>query len=330
MDSERTFEFIIDEEHAGLRADSVLSEYMEDVSRSYVQKLIESGCVSAGGFPMLSKKEKLKAGTAVVVTLPEEQPCEALPEDIPLDIVYEDGDLLIVNKQPGLVVHPTKNYQSGTLANALAFMLAQREESFKIRFVNRLDRDTSGLVIVAKNAHAQDFLSEEMEKDRVDKRYIAVVHGIVAEDGTVDAPIDKDPSHAARRHVTLLGYPSVTHYEVLERFYTEPGTTGSIDGYSLLRLKLDTGRTHQIRVHMSHIGHPLVGDELYGGLFGYDVPPAWMPRQALHAQSLELTQPVSGERIRAEAPVPADIARCLEHIRSLGETTDGKEDHNPA
>ncbi len=323
----RRYEYRLTEEDEGLYTREILQRRL-GFSGRLIKKIKYEGELYLNNVTV-KLREKGRAGDLLTAVCPEESSWFE-PEDIPLDIVYEDGDLLIVNKQPGLVVHPTKNYQSGTLANALAFLLAQREESFKIRFVNRLDRDTSGLVIVAKNAHAQDFLSEEMEKDRVDKRYIAVVHGIVAEDGTVDAPIDKDPSHAARRHVTLLGYPSVTHYEVLERFCTEPGTTGSIDGYSLLRLKLDTGRTHQIRVHMSHIGHPLVGDELYGGLFGYDVPPAWMPRQALHAQSLELTQPVSGERIRAEAPVPADIARCLEHIRSLGETTDGKEDHNPA
>ncbi|MCF0150761.1 MAG: RluA family pseudouridine synthase, partial [Firmicutes bacterium] len=190
-------------------------------------------------------------------------------------------------------------------------------ESWKIRFVNRLDRDTSGLVIVAKNAHAQDFLSDEMAANRVEKIYYALVHGIVTEDGTVDAPIGKDENHAARRHVTPEGYPSVTHYRVVETFVTPPGSTGRLDGYSLLQLKLDTGRTHQIRVHMTHIGHPLVGDELYAQLYGYMENPSWMPRQALHAASLDLTQPMSGSHVHAQAPMPSDMEQAIAYLRTL-------------
>jgi 23S rRNA pseudouridine1911/1915/1917 synthase len=190
-------------------------------------------------------------------------------------------------------------------------------EPWKIRFVNRLDRDTSGLLIVAVTPHAQDFLDGEMKKNTVVKEYLAIVHGITEEQGTIDLPIDKDPNHVARRMVRSDGYPSVTHYTRLEAFYTQPGTTGQIDGYSLIRLKLDTGRTHQIRVHMTHIGHPLLGDELYGQLYGYDVPPEWMPRQALHAAHLEFPGPFDGDIITADAPLPKDMEMALEHIRKI-------------
>ena len=307
--------YLLTAEDEGLYMREILQRRLSFSGR-LIKKIKYDGRLLLDGKPV-KLRDKGMRGQLLEAVYPEEASYFE-PEDIPVDVVYEDSDLLIVNKQPGIVVHPTKGYQTGTLANALANLLKDREESFKIRFVNRLDRDTSGLVIVAKNAHAQDFLSSEMEKDRVVKIYYAIVHGIVEEDGVVDAPIDKDPDHAARRHVTPLGYPSVTHYTVVERFPAPSGTTGRLDGYTLLKLRLDTGRTHQIRVHMTYIGHPLVGDELYGQLYGYDVPPDWMPRQALHAASLELVQPVSGALVRALAPMPADMVFCLDHIRSLG------------
>jgi len=262
-------------------------------------------------------KEKGRAGDVLSVVYPSETSYFE-PENIPLDIVYEDVDLLVVNKQPGLVVHPTKNYQQGTLANALAFYLSQKGEIYKIRFVNRLDRDTSGLVIIAKNSHCQDFLVKEMKENRIEKLYVAIVHGVVEEDeGTIDLPIDKDENHVARRTVIGGGYDSVTHYKVLERFYPEdPSAAG--EGYTLLSLKLDTGRTHQIRVHLTHIGHPIVGDELYGELLGHGEVPEWMPRQALHAASLAFRQPSSGELLRIVSEMPADMKNCLERIRIYG------------
>lgn len=261
--------------------------------------------------------EKGRAGDVLSVVYPEETSYfEA--ENIPLDVVYEDADLLVVNKQPGLVVHPTKNYQDGTLANALAFYLNKSGQSYKIRFVNRLDRDTSGLIIIAKNSHCQDFLTKEMKENRVIKKYLAVVYGVIEEaDGIIDLPIDKDQDHVARRKVLEGGYESITHYRVLERYYSkDPCETKP--GYSLLELKLDTGRTHQIRVHLTHIGHPIVGDELYGALYGYGEILEWMPRQALHATSLEFRQPTTGEVIKVESELPEDIAYCLERIKADG------------
>ena len=238
-------------------------------------------------------------------------------------MVYEDDDLLVVNKQPFLVVHPTKNYQSGTLANALAFLLQERDESWKIRFINRLDRDTSGLVLVAKNGHAQDAVSAQMEQGTTEKKYLALVHGLFEEtEGRIDAPIDKDPDHKARRMVREDGCPSVTLYKVLDSWnvpdlgpdFAPWQGARRIDGYSLVELTLLTGRTHQIRVHLTHLGHPIAGDELYGQLFGYEAGTDVLNRQALHAYSLRLKQPLTGGPIHLQTPMPDDIKACIERI----------------
>ena len=202
------------------------SRYLKELLRMRLQfsgRLVKK--VKFGGQLLLNGRpamlhEKGHAGDVLTVVCPEEESYFE-PEDIPVEAVYEDEDLLLVNKPAGLIVHPTKNFQSGTLANALAWRMRQRGERYKLRFVNRLDMNTSGLLIVAKNSHCQDFLTREMEKNAIVKNYLAIVHGIVGEPGTkgtVDAPIDKDPNHVARRHVTPDGYPSVTHYEVLRTF----------------------------------------------------------------------------------------------------------------
>ncbi len=328
------FRLNVDPGQTPMRVDKFMATHLEDTSRHRVQLAIKEGYVKVGD---KTAKANLivRPGDVIRFMMPyRRRGTEIIPQDIPLDIVYEDDDLLVVNKPAGMVVHPGHGNYDGTLVNALAFHLsvttseaaplAAEDERMGV-LVHRIDKDTSGLLVVAKNDEAQMDLAKQFFEHSIERLYVAVVWGNVKDDeGTIDAAIGRDPNDRLRFKV----YPedderakhAVTHYKVLERF-----------GYvTVIQCRLETGRTHQIRVHMSHIGHPLVGDELYGGLFGYDVPPAWMPRQALHAQSLELTQPVSGERIRAEAPVPADIARCLEHIRSLGETTDGKEDHNPA
>ncbi len=224
------------------------------------------------------------------------------PEDIALEIAFEDDDILVINKQPFIVVHPTKNYQEHTLANAVAFYMKQKGESYRLRFVNRLDRDTSGLIIVAKNSHAQDLLS----RSDISKKYLAIVHGELEGCGTVDAPIAKDPCHAARRAVLPEGQHSVTHYKVLEN---APGAT-------LLELKLDTGRTHQIRTHMRHIGHIIVGDELYGS----EAFPELFRRQALHSFYLELPSPRNGKMISIQTEMPEDMQKLwntLKNSRSL-------------
>lgn len=284
-------------------------------SSRLIRKLKVEGGVFVNEKPA-RMRQKARAGDVLRVRFPEESSYFE-PEDIPLDVVYEDGDLLVINKQPGLVVHPTKNYQSGTLANALAFLMRQKGDDYKIRFVNRLDRDTSGLILVAKNAHCQKHISDQMDRQEVLKCYKAIVHGIPEEqEGTIDLPIGKDPEHAARRAVLESGYSSVTRYRVLERFAAGPGQ-GSVPGYTLLGLTLETGRTHQIRVHLSHKGWPVVGDELYGSLFGYTPENDLMKRQALHAFELELTQPSTGERISLRAALPGDMEACLRGLKGM-------------
>lgn len=243
---------------------------------------------------------KVYPGDVVSVELPEEK-SNFPAQPIPLDPVFEDDDLLLLNKQPGLIVHPTKGHPLGTVANALMHYQEVHGQSWKIRFVNRLDMDTSGLLIVAKNAYCQNDLTLQMKKNHLKKTYIAIVSGVIAEDeGSVDAPIGRPDPIDVRRGVMESGAPSVTHYKVLERY----------PNYTLLRLNLETGRTHQIRVHMSHIGHPVLSDHLYG-----EEKPYIIERQALHASCLEFDHPATGKHLIIEAPLPEDMKKAIEKIR---------------
>lgn len=242
---------------------------------------------------------KPDVGDVITITLPDET-SGFEPQDIPLDIVFEDDDLMIINKQPGLIVHPTKGHPTGTVANALMYYMEHGGKPFKIRFVNRLDMDTSGLLVVAKNAYCQNDYTKQMKENLVEKRYIAVVKGTLNSDnGTIDLPIGRpDPAHV-RRGVMEDGAPSITHYKVIDR----------LKGYSVVELLLETGRTHQIRVHMSHIGHPILGDWLYGG-----ENPALITRQALHAVSLSFIHPISRKRMELKAPLPDDMKKVIADI----------------
>lgn len=241
-----------------------------------------------------------KAGDIVSIRLPKEK-SHFQPEDIPIETVYEDDDLIIVNKQPGVTVHPTKGHPSGTIANGLMKYMKENDESFKIRFVNRLDMDTSGLLIVSKNSYSQDFIVKEMNKNRVEKKYLAVVKGIVPNEIRIDLPIGQSSDDSPRRAVLTdgTGYDSIT--------ICRPIATSRSHDTSLVELELKTGRTHQIRVHMSHLGHPLLGDSLYEGpqdIFPY--------RQALHAYSLRFRHPFTKEILNLQAPLPSDIKELLE------------------
>ena len=290
-----------------------------------------------------------KAGDVLSIKLPEEK-SDFPAEDIPINPVYEDDDLLIINKQPGVIVHPTKGHPYHTIANGLMKYMEDTDQSFKIRFVNRLDMDTTGLLIVAKNSHAQNDVVKQMKAGLTEKRYIALAAGIIEEDRfTIDLPIGRpDPEDVRRRVMETGGYPSVTHVKVLERFSGDgfgsglaayrgykdsmaeagisepvfkPGDLITVKGdlitvtelpagFTLVELLLETGRTHQIRVHMSHIGHPLIGDHLYGG---YN--PVLLQRQALHAFRLKFRHPVTGEFLEIEAPLPEDMENLLKKIR---------------
>ena len=310
-------EYICTEKDSGMLLKEILHHRLRISSRLMKSLKVKGGIFLNG--ERAGVRHKVTAGDAVAVVYPEEESYFE-PQDIPLDVVYEDEDLLVINKQAGLIVHPTHNFQDGTLANALAFRMQQKGMSYKLRFVNRLDMNTSGLIIVGKNAHCQDVLTRQMSENRVTKKYLAIVHGIIVEPGTVDLPIDKDPNHKARRMVTLDGYPSVTHYRPLKIFRTED--SGAIPGYSLVEIKLDTGRTHQIRVHMTHLGHPLVGDELYAQLFGYSEDPEWMPRQALHAAFLEFDHPADGRKVSVSAHLPPDMQAALEYLENSSKVHD--------
>ena len=239
---------------------------------------------------------RVNEGDVISITLPDEH--SYFPsEDIPLDIVFEDDDLMVINKQPGLVVHPTNGCKSGTCANALAHYMEETGHVFKIRFVNRLDRDTSGLLLVSKNAYCQNHITNQMKQDLIHKRYTAIVKGIVSsERGTIDLPIGRPDRDDIRRGVHQDGAPSVTHYEVLNY----------LNGHTVIELRLETGRTHQIRVHMSHIGHPVLGDSLYG-----EEEPDLIGRQALHASGLSFIHPITKERVDFEAPLPEDMRRAI-------------------
>ncbi len=246
----------------------------------------------------------VSAGDTVKITLPDEKSCFE-PQDIPVYPVFEDNDLLILNKQHGLIVHPTKGHPSGTVANALMNYMDKTGQSFKIRFVNRLDMDTSGLLVVAKNAYCQNEYTRQMKENMVKKRYIAILKGIVKEDsGKVDLPIGRPDPEDVRRGVMEGGLPSVTRFSVIERYRKS--------GYTLANLILETGRTHQIRVHMSHIGHPVLGDWLYGGK-----NVLLIERQALHAAALSFIHPITKEQLDITAPIPPDMMKVIEHLRKI-------------
>ncbi len=234
-------------------------------------------------------------GDTISIRLPEET-SDFVPEDIPVSIVYEDDSLLIVNKQPGMVVHPTKGHVRHTLANGIMKYMLDSGQRFKIRFMNRLDMDTSGIVAVAKNSHCQASFMKQSQAGLVEKRYLAIVKGLVESDrGTIDLPIGQPDPNRVERWVTEDGMPSRTHYRVLERYKA---------GYSLVELTLETGRTHQIRVHMAYMGHPIVSDHLYG-----ETNPFLIERQALHGAKLALSHPMTGKPLSFEAPLPPDMVR---------------------
>ncbi len=304
---DNTYGFTIEKDMEGTRIDSVLSLLLTDLSRNYVVRLIEQGCLTVNGAPCTVKKYKVKEGDMAEITIPEPEALEIEAENIPLEIVYEDDDLLVVNKPRGMVVHPAPGNYSGTMVNALMYHLGDRLSSINgvIRpgIVHRIDKDTSGLLVVAKNDRAHESLAEQLKDHSVTRRYFALVYDNINIDNyTVDEPIGRDPKNRLRKKVGGDAMrQAVTHFEVLERF----------GKYTLIRCRLETGRTHQIRVHMAYIKHPLVGDLLYGPAR----QPEWLDGQMLHAGILGFVHPSTGEYMEFKAPIPEYFK---ENMKRLG------------
>ena len=297
--------FIIDKEHAGLRADRVLSQLYEDVSRSYIQKLIESGSMSVDGIICTSKKAVFAEGCIVELTIPPSQPCSAVPEDIPLDIVYEDEDLLVINKPKGMVVHPAAGNLSGTLVNALLYhcgSLSVINGTERPGIVHRIDKDTSGLLVVAKTDTAHRGLSEQFAVHSIKRIYRGVCfYGLEQDEFIIDAPIGRDPKNRLRMAVVPDGKRAVTHIKVRERF----------SGFTEFEAKLETGRTHQIRVHMASRNRPLLGDEVYGP----SKQPYKLNGQMLHAGVLGFRHPVSSDYLEFSVLPPEEYNKTIEKLR---------------
>ena len=292
-------------EAAGERLDSFLAARLPGLTRSAAARLIETGQVLVDGKPA-RKSARLAGRETVEVTLPDPEPADALPQDIPLDVVYEDDDVIVVNKPSGLVVHPAPGHPDGTLVNALLHhcggSLSGVGGELRPGIVHRIDRDTSGLIIAAKNDAAHQALAAQLADHTLARTYEAVVVGALREDGgTVDAPIGRCPSDRKKMAVVPNGKRAVTHWEVLERF----------PGYTYVRCRLETGRTHQIRVHMAHLGHPIYGDTVYGG----KKPVPGLTGQCLHAVGLRFVHPRTGETVELSCPLSGEFQALLEKLR---------------
>ena len=293
------------EESKNQRLDAFLASSLDGLTRSQATRLIESGEVAVNG-RAVSKSYKLAGGEDIAVTLPEPEPVEAVPQDIPLDVVYEDADVIVVNKPSGMVVHPAPGHPDGTLVNALLYHCAGTLSgiggALRPGIVHRIDRDTSGLIIAAKSDAAHQYLSAQLADHTLARTYECIVVGALREDrGTVDAPIARHPTDRKRMAVVAGGREAVTHWEVIARY----------PGYTHVRCRLETGRTHQIRVHMAYIGHPILGDTVYGAK--KEVP--GLTGQCLHAVGLRFLHPRTHEVVELSCPLPEEFTRMLQKIR---------------
>ena len=286
---------------AGLRLDQALARLLPGESRSRLSRLIEEGHVRVDGEAAVGRR-KVKSGEAVELTLaPREADAAFRPEAIALDVLHEDDDVLVIDKPAGLVVHPGSGNWAGTMLNALLHHAPGAASLPRAGIVHRLDKDTSGLLVVARNEPAQLALVRQLQARTVKRTYLALARGRVERDGKVDAPIGRHPVHRTRMAVVPAGKPAVTQYRVRER----------LAAHTLLECDLETGRTHQIRVHLASIGHPLEGDPVYGGRGARP-----FPRQALHAWRLAFRHPRTGETLQFESPLPADFRALLESLRA--------------
>lgn len=298
-----TFTFRVSEEMDDMRIDKCLMLLMDSLSRTYIQKLIKEGLVLAGDHTVKANY-KVSAEELLTISLPDAAPPDILPQDIPLDILYEDDDLLVVNKPKGMVVHPAAGHTSGTLVNALLFYcgdsLSGINGIMRPGIVHRIDRDTTGSLLVCKNDFAHAGIAGQLKEHTIVRKYVAIAHGVIKEDdGTIDAPIGRSPVDRKKMAINdRCGKCAVTHYHVLERFRD----------YTYIECRLETGRTHQIRVHLASIGHPLLGDAVYapGRKSGFT-----LEGQTLHAQILGFQHPRTGNYIETCAPLPEYFQKLL-------------------
>ncbi|MDA9428990.1 RluA family pseudouridine synthase [Enterococcus mundtii] len=285
------------------RIDKVLTALFADHSRSQVQQWLKDGAVSVNG-EQVKANYKVKSADAIIVEVPEPEELEIVAEDLPIEIVYEDDDVAVVNKPQGMVVHPSAGHAQGTLVNALMYHmknLSSINGVIRPGIVHRIDKDTSGLLMIAKNDQAHEALAQQLKDKTSLRKYIALVHGVIPhEKGTINAPIGRSKVDRKMQAIREDGKPAVTHFTVLERF----------ENFTLVELQLETGRTHQIRVHMKYIGYPLAGDPVYG-------PKKTLKGngQFLHAKLLGFTHPQTNERMTFEAPLPGVFEKTLEKLR---------------
>lgn len=300
----------------GSRLDAALGGLVDTHSRSVLKTFIDEGKVSVDGTVVTRPSFKVSSGQTLTVELPEPESLEAQPQDLPLDIVYADDDVVVINKPIGFVVHPGAGIKDGTVMNAMLFHFPKTASLARAGIVHRLDKDTSGLMVVALSERAQKKLIQEISKHAVIREYEAIAEGEITAGGTVDAPIGRDPHNRTRMAVMPegLGREAITHYRVMERFRA----------HTRLKLRLETGRTHQIRVHMAYLHHPLLGDPQYGGrrlkmLQGASAELSLALRnyrhQALHASHIEFTHPVTGEPLAFDAPLPSEMEELLRLLR---------------
>lgn len=320
VDESRSVRIVAPEEAAGQRIDSYLAGLFDDISRSQVRRAIERGDVLVDDSPV-KPSHSLKAGEVINFEPPESLPIEAVPEDIPLDIIHEDAEIIVINKPAGMVTHPGAGINSGTLANALvhhlnsqAHQLPKRGGSSRPGIVHRLDVGTSGVIVAAKTDRAHLALAEQFEGRTIHKLYTALVYGRVAEDdGRIEAPIGRDPRNRVRMSIQGQGRCALTLFKTVERF----------DELTLLDVEIRTGRTHQIRVHLAHIKHPVAGDSLYDGGRINNIREvavrkaiSGLGRPFLHASKLRLVHPVTGETMEFRAPLPAELENLLSLLRA--------------
>ncbi len=301
------FTFGAEREDRGCRIDVFIADNMEKLSRSAVQRLMEEGHVRLNGAGVKGNY-KLREKDIINVEVPEARTVEILPEEIPLDILYEDEDVIVVNKPQGMVVHPAPGHTSGTLVNALMYHCGEELSGIngekRPGIVHRIDKDTSGVLMVAKNDTAHRSLAEQLAEHSITRKYNAIVfHGFRKEEGTVDQPIGRNPLDRKKMAITHKhSRRAVTHYRVLER----------MGNFTLIEAQLETGRTHQIRVHMAYIGHPLLGDMVYGP----KKQPMHLQGQALHARVLGFLHPTTGQYMEFEAPLPENFAKLLARLKA--------------